>query len=193
MSEDRALSEFLQEFDSRKQKESKKAHLEVQLIEAKRKELRGLRKLLQRFVDMGLVVLDSRIGEPGYAPNATQKFAFYEGESSPTWGPGVSLYFDHPAQVEIAIPNEIDKAKEGCVVMRSVTQHKDRIMLHQQFADMEQAKENLAKFLGKNAVSIERDPRIAMAASRSSVSVIGGRIDPSVLSSAPKEPPKEKD
>ena len=191
MSEDKALDEFLQAFDDRKRKENKRAHLEVQLIERKRRELASIRKLLQRCVDMGLIVSDSRIGEPRFAPNATQNFAYYEGESSPTWGPGISLYFDHPAQVEIAIPNECDQVKHGRVVIRSVTHHKDVMMLHQIFTEPELAKEALAKFLGKNAISINRDPRIALSASRNNpVPTIGGT---GVLSSAPKELPKENE
>lgn len=181
-SEDRALTEFLQAFDERKRKESGRAQLEVQAIERKRKALAPLRAFLQKFVDLGLVVPDSGVGNPGVAPNATMSFTFYESEASPSWAPGVSLYFDHPAEVEISIPNDSEKEKHGVVVIRSVTSHKDRMMLHQKFNTAELAMDALAKFLGKNAISIENDPRKRRAMQSS-------RVDESMLKGAPQEPP----
>lgn len=182
--EDKALSEFLQAFDERKRKESGRAQMEVQAVERKRKSLSPLRTFLQKFVELGLVVQDSRIGTaPGVAPNATVLFSFYESESSPSWAPGVSLYFDHPAEVEISVPNDPDRAKNGMVVIRSVTSHKDRMMLHQKFDTVEQAKDALAKFLGKNAVAIENDPRRRKPSAH--------KADDGVLRSAPNQPPAE--
>lgn len=183
-SEDKSLSEFLQAFDERKRKENGRAQMEVQAIERKRKSLHPLRVFLQKFVDLGLIVPDSGIGNPGVSMGATKPFTFFESESSPTWAPGVSLYFDHPAEVEISIPNESDKEKQGVVVIRSVTSHKDRIMLHQKFTSIEHAKDALAKFLGKNAVAIENDPRKKRVQ-------MNGRADEGVLKNAPTEPPKE--
>lgn len=182
-SEDKALTEFLQAFDERKRKESGRAQLEVQAVERKRKALEPVRSFLQKFVELGLVVPDSGIGNPGVGANATKPFAFYEGEASPSWGPGVSLYFDHPAEVEIAIPNESDKPKQGGMVIRSVTSHKDRMMLHQKFETVQQAKDALAKFLGKNAVAIQNDPRQRRA--------LAGKPSDAVLRAAPVEPPAE--
>lgn len=182
--EDKALSEFLQAFDERKRKESGRAQMEVQAVERKRKALAPLRFFLQKFVELGLIVPDSRVGTtPGVAPNATMLFSFYESEASPYWAPGVSLFFDHPAEVEISVVNEHDRVKLGMVVIRSVTSHKDRLMLHQKFETVEQAKDALAKFLGKNAVAIENDPRRRKLAP--------ARPDEAVLRSAPQEPPEE--
>lgn len=184
--DDKALNEFLNVFEERKRKESTRQLMELQAIEKKRAALMPIRKLLNRFVEMGLVVPDSEIGNPGVSATATKKFSFYEGESSPTWAPGASLYFDNPAQVEIAIPNEADQEKEGVIVIRSVTNHKDRNMLHQKFSSIEAVKEALAKFLGKNAVSIDRDPRTVVRKKQAVP-------DPAVLKGAPNEPPKDKD
>lgn len=182
--EDKALSEFLQAFDERKRKESGRAQMEIQAVERKRKALAPLRNFLQKFVELGLVVPDSRVGTtPGVAPNSTMLFSFYESEASPSWAPGVSLYFDHPAEVEVSVPNEVDRAKQGMVVIRSVTSHKDRMMLHQKFETVEQAKDALAKFLGKNAVAIENDPRKRRP--------VASRPDDAVLRSAPQEPPAD--
>jgi hypothetical protein len=183
-SEDKSLSEFLQAFDERKRKENGRAQMEIQAIERKRKVLNPLRGFLQKFVDLGLVVPDSGVGNPGVAGGAVKPFTFYEAESSPTWAPGVSLYFDHPAEVEISIPNDSDKEKHGVVVIRSVTSHKDRMMLHQKFLSIDHAKDALAKFLGKNAVAIENDPRKKRVQSPP-------KPDESVLKNIPKEPPSD--
>jgi hypothetical protein len=181
--EDKALAEFLLAFDERKRKETGRAQMEVQAVERKRKTLSPLRAFLQKFVELGLVVPDSRVGTaPGVSTNATMSFSFYESESSPSWSPGVSLYFDHPAEVEISIPNDADRPKNGMVVIRSVTSHKDRNVLHQKFETVEQAKDALAKFLGKSAVAIENDPRKRRATSKP---------DEVVLRGAPNEPPAE--
>ena len=182
MAEDKSLAEFLQAFDERKRKENSRAQMELQAIERKRKALAPLRDLLQKFVDLGLVVPDSGIGEAGVAPNAQKSFSFYETESSPSWAPGVSLYFDHPAEVEIAIPNDSQREKDGVVVIRSVTNHRDRLMLHQTFRTVEKAKDALAKFLGKNAISIANDPRSRKAAL--------AKPSAATLKGAPHEPPE---
>lgn len=181
--EDKALAEFLQAFDERKRKEIGRAQMEVQLIKRKRLVLDPLRVFLQKFVELGLVVPDSGIGAPGVSLHATMPFSFYESEASPSWSPGVSLFFDHPAEVEISIPNEGDKAKLGLVVIRSVTSHKDRIMLHQKFDTVDQAKDALAKFLGKSAVAIGNDPRKRKVAT--------DKPNEAVLRSAPQSAPGE--
>lgn len=181
--EDKALGEFLNAFDERKRKETQKAALEIAVIEKKRKVLEPIRGFLQRFNELGLVVPDSESGNPGVPLGLTKKFTVYEGESSPTWAPGVSVFFDHPAQVEISVPNDSDIARHGAVVIRSVTSHKDKAMLHQKFATVGAAKDALARFLGKTAISIETDPR------RRPKPVSMDKPDEALLSSAPKEPP----
>lgn len=181
--EDKSLGEFLNAFDERKRKETQRANLELQLIEKKRKALEPIRKFLQRFNELGLVVPDAEAGGPGVALDSTKRFAVYEGESSPSWAPGVSLFFDHPAQVEISIPNDSDIEKHGAVVIRVVSAHRDKNMLQQKFGNIAAAKDALARFLGKTAISIETDPRRARSTSKP---------DDSVLASAPKEPPESE-
>lgn len=183
MAEDKSLTEFLQAFDERKRKENSRAQMQIQVIERKRKTLAPLRDFLQKFVDLGLIVAHSGVGEPGISAYAQKSFTFYETESSPSWAPGVSLYFDHPAEVEIAISNDSQQEKDGLVVIRSVTNHRDRLMLHQTFRTVDQAKDALAKFLGKNAISIENDPRARKAALT--------KPTMAVMKSAPHEPPED--
>lgn len=178
---DRALSEFLQAFDDKKRKETHRATHELKQIDRKRQQLTPIRELLQQFVEMGLVIASSKQSLPGAEPSSTQKFKFYEGESSPAWGPGVSLFFDHPIEVEIAIPNDLDLAKMGAVVISCVTTHRDKAMLERKFNTIEAAKDVLARFLGKNAISIEHDPRRVQRAER---------VDAHALDGAPNQPPE---
>lgn len=157
--QDKSLNEFLQAYDERKKKASGRAQIEQQLVERKRKALAPIRSFMQKFVDLGLVVSDSRAGTQGVELSSTKPFVFYEKESSPTWAPGMALFFDHPTEVEIAIPNEGDRERLGAIVIRSVSSHKDDAILHQKFTTLDMGKAALAKFLGKNAVSIQNDPR----------------------------------
>ena len=82
---------------------------------------------------------------------------WYEKESSPTWSPGVSLCFDHPAEIEIAVPN--DRDGDGVVIIRVASPHKDELLLNRRFDSMEMACKALAKFIGNNTESLENDPR----------------------------------
>ncbi len=182
MEEDKSLEQFLSAFDDRKKKETQRAMHESRKIAAKRQALQPIRNFLQHFVTMGLIVQHGRAGEPGVGPDEQVKFRFYEGESSPTWSPGVSLYFDHPAEVEIAIPNESQLEEFGPVAIRSVTNHKDRNMLHRKFQSVDAAKDAVARFLGKNAIAIENDPRKRAAASKPAQAE-------SAMDAAPKGPP----
>lgn len=179
-SEDKALKEFLQAFEDRKKKEAQRVSVEMRQVERKRRILAPIKELLDKFVDLGLVVSDARIGAPNVPLNTTQVFSFYEGVSSPAWSPGVSLFLDHPAEIEIAIPNDIDADKMGVVCIRMVSMHKDRQMLEKKFTTVESAKDAIARFLGKNALAIKKDPRKKSSDTTDNV----------VLEKAPNEPPE---
>lgn len=181
MTTDRALNEFLNEFDNKKRRQQQRAAIDEQSIAKKRASLEPIRRLLSKFTEFGIIVSDADRGARGVPADATKQFSYYEGESSPSWYPGVSLFFDHPVPAEIAIPNEHDQAKEGVVVIRLANNHKDQNMLLQRFANLEVAAEVLAKFLGKNALGMAHDPRSSRPRPK--------RVDASVLSSAPAEAP----
>lgn len=157
--EDRALGEFLHAFEEKQKKENQRVSVEMRQIERKGRQLQPIKELLEKFTELGLIVSDSKIGMGGVPLNSTKTFSFYEAPSSPAWAPGVSLFFDHPAEVEIAIPNDIDVEKSGIVIIRTVSLHKDRILFDKKFTTIDMAKDTLARFLGKNAIAITNNPR----------------------------------
>lgn len=126
----------------------------------KKKKIEIIEKFLQKFVDLEVIVNH----KDQYTKNTSslssiepQKFKFYLVDSSKTWSPGISIFFDHPCEVEIAIPNKpID---EGVVVIKVASHHPDSYMLEQKFNNFEGACKALARFLSKNTVKISKDPR----------------------------------
>lgn len=175
--EDRALGEFLHAFEEKQKKENQRVSVEMRQIEKKRRLLMPIKDLLDKFTELGLIVSDSKIGMGGVPLNSTQKFVFYEGPSSPAWAPGVSLFFDHPAEVEIAIPNDIDVEKNGIVIIRTVSLHKDRFLFDKKFTTIDMAKDTLARFLGKNAIAITNNPRKANSSESSSQSEESKKVE----------------
>ena len=159
---DKAMSHFLAAMESTQKKEEKKVLRSDQISHDKSLKLIPVRKLLQRFKEMDLWVrnTDSFGHSPLHAPSTSpQKFEPYENESSPSWAPGVSVFFDHPAAVEIAIPN--DPEKEGVVVIRCSTRHPNSNLFTKKFENMQDACIALSEFLGLNALranSQNRDP-----------------------------------
>jgi hypothetical protein len=134
----------------------RKAASEISSI--KSQKLVPLRKLLLRFVDRGIVV--SHCERDSVASRRpAQAFLVYENESSPRFLPGVSIYFDHPAQVEIAIPNDSDIGTLGEVVICCATPHPDSPMLQGPFRSMRDAALALADFLARNTISIDRSEK----------------------------------
>ena len=151
------LNDFLKEF---KEKEKKKIFLnkEEQAIALKKShKLEPIKMFLQKFVDLGVVVYNAeRYNRNVFhynTDNQEQEFKYYESDSSESWAPGISICFEHPAQVEIAIPN---KPEEGIVIIKVASQHPDYYLLEQKFSSMESACHALAKFLGKNTIKISK-------------------------------------
>lgn len=157
--EDKALGDFFSMFDQKVQSEERRATFDERIIASKKEKLEPVAKFLRRLTAMGLTVRDSDAGIGGIPLASTKKFEFYEAASSPSWAPGVSLFFDHPIQAEIAVPNDMDVEKMGAVVVGIGSRHPDAGMLQQKFKTVEALKETLAKFMAKNTLSIERDPR----------------------------------
>ncbi len=154
--EDKAFQEFLHAFEGRRQKELQKAQYELRQIKRKKVLLLPIKELLQKFVDMSLEVSHTNAGTHNLPLSETTLFSFYEGASSPSWGPGVSLFFDHPAEIEIAIPNPSDIEELGAVVIRVVSAHKDKNFLEKKHLSVEAAKDVIARFLGQNAIAIKK-------------------------------------
>lgn len=124
----------------------------------KSKKLVPIRKLLKQIQDMGLQVQHADRYSDRNANLAPQKFEVFENESSPSFLPGPSLYFNHPAVVEIAIPNEWDTGHPGIVSICCTTYHPEGSLLNGPFRNMDDACIALAEFLARSTVSISSYP-----------------------------------
>ena len=119
-----------------------------------------MEEFLQKFVDLEIVVNNrdqytkNTSGFDGLEP---QKFNFYLVDSSKTWSPGISIFFDHPCEVEIAIPNKVED--DGVVIIKVSSHHPDAYLLEQKFNSFESACKALARFLSKCTVKIGKDSR----------------------------------
>jgi hypothetical protein len=136
---------FFKEFDKTKQEEQRKNQKFAKMSAEKSVTLTPVKDFLRTLSTLGVQMKDGRM------------FQFYERDSSPSWQPGVSLFFDYPAPVEIAIPNNTQK--EGALVIRIAREDPDSIRLQQRFETIEEGLEVLASFLGKHTFQLEIDPR----------------------------------
>lgn len=145
----------VQENEKKKISQSK----EDRIISAeKQKKLLIIEKFLQKFVDLDVWVTHNEVYTKNFKVTETiepQKFSFYYQDSSRPWYPGVSICFNHPATVEIAIPN---KSEEGLIVMKVGTTHPNSYLLEQNFSSYESACEALGRFLSKSTHTIKQDP-----------------------------------
>jgi len=184
MNTDKAFQDFLAAFDEKTRQKSTRETREEQVARKKRDMLEPIALLLERLSRLGLVVEDARSAarQPGFAQGVEARFTVEEGPSAPSWAPGVSLFIDHPAAIEIAIPNESDAFEKGPVVITCATQHPDRGMLVKKHLSVHAAAEALARFLAKNTLRIQNDPR-------SGESRAVGASEPVGEPEAPLEPP----
>lgn len=141
-----------------KQQQSRKAKSNAssqRIKQVKDQQLQPFRKLLKRLVDMRIMVHHCSHHEfPGKPP---QQFSVYENESSETFRPGNSLYFDHPAQVEIAIPTNTEQTKEVVKIM-CASPHPMGGLLQGPFMSARDAAMALSEFISVNTVCIEAMP-----------------------------------
>lgn len=153
-----ALLAFRQAINEQKRRQKRKAHTDGLIRRRKAELLLPVRKLLKKLDSMHLVVNNAERYSTTYTGDdalAPQVFRIYEAESSDSWAPGTSLFFDHPAQVEIAIPNERDQDRLGVVVIRSISRHPDQILLQGPFRTVDTALIALSTFLAKNTARID--------------------------------------
>ena len=124
----------------------------------KKRKLKPIEDFLQKLVDFGVVVYNNSkfLQEDIDAIVKKEPFSYTYIDSSKSWSPGFSLYFEHPAQVEIAIPNSFD---EGAVIIKVSSEHPDAYLLDHSFPSIVSACEALGKFLSKNTVEIMVDPQ----------------------------------
>lgn len=152
-------NEFLKEFEEREQEKTLLNRDEQLIAIKKREKLKPIRDFLQKFVELEIKVRHSdKYGKQFIHNNSLvdeQLFSFYEQDSSNSWAPGISVCFDHPAIVEIAVPN---KPEDGEIVIKVASNHPDAFLLERNFFGIEAACAALAKFIGRNTSSIGKRP-----------------------------------
>lgn len=149
---DSAFKKFLDTLGERNSREQRRKISEQEIINAKDRALIPMRQLLKRLMDLNLIVYNSARFDAGrsFENSAPVSFEVSESESSPRWQPGNSLYLDHPAEIEIAIPNQKDQDELGIVVITCTTDHPEQNLLQGPFRDMTQACEALAEFVARS-------------------------------------------
>lgn len=156
---DEIMSSYLSEVTEKEKKKVQTSQEDRAIAAKKRKILEPVRAFLQKFVDLEVTVYhrDQYTKNTNTFPEP-QKFSFEEIDSSKIWSPGVSILINHPAEIEIAVPNH--PAEDGLVIIKVATHHPDAYILEQKFNNVESACKALAKFLGKGTISIGKNPTI---------------------------------
>ena len=147
---------FLQEYSEQEAQKILSSKEDRKIAQQKKEKLYPIEQFLQKFVDFEVMVnhCDKYTKNPLPAePVEPKLFHWYNRDSSKRWYPGISIFFDHPAQVEIAIPNSYE---EGAVVIKVASHHPDAYILEQRFSNIEFACRALGKFLSKCTISIRQ-------------------------------------
>ncbi len=154
------LQTYLKDYAQREKQKIIHSQEDRIIANEKKKKLAIIEEFLQKFVDLEVIVNN----RDQYTKNVAslegltpQKFKFYLVDSSKAWSPGISIFFDHPCEVEIAIPNKTEE--EGVVIIKVASHHPDAYILEQKYYSMEAACKSLARFLSKNTVKIGKNPR----------------------------------
>jgi len=152
---------FLKEFSELEKKRLQDNQEHRDIAKIKKQQLMHVETFLQKFVDLDIYVRYCSQALTTHfeanQQNTPQKFEFYYADSSKKWSPGVSIFFDHPAQVEIAIPNNTED--DGIVVMHVISNHPYAYLLEQRFDSHNAVFEALAKFLAKCTIKINSPPK----------------------------------
>lgn len=183
------LKSYLNEYNEKEKKKILHSQEDRLIAAQKKKKLAIIEEFLQKFVDLEIYVhhKDQYTKNSASTEHITpQKFQFYLVDSSKSWSPGISILFEHPAEVEIAIPNKPDE--EGVVVIKVASHHPDHYILEQKFQNFESACEALGRFLGKCTVRIAKDPKkyFKEQAAKKSAGAYGDFVN-----NVPDEPPEE--
>lgn len=187
------MHSYLKEYSEKEKRKIIHSQEDRAIAAQKRKKIAIMEEFLQKFVDLEVIVnhrdqyTKNASGFEGLEP---QKFNFYLVDSSKTWSPGVSIFFDHPCEVEIAIPNKPEE--EGVVVIKVASHHPDAYILEQKFYNFESACKALARFLSKGTVKIGKDPRKYVKDIKDSREQASRKSQTEFLNNVPSEPPQEK-
>jgi hypothetical protein len=157
---ERAMLLFNKHVANRDDLAEDRRRVEAEVIAAKSEQLIPLRMLLAQLQDMEVVVNHSDFRDSKAPP---QPLRSEEGPSSPSWGPGPSIFLNHPGTLEIAIPNAQDIEKLGVVVLNLSHKNPHSSLLQGPFQTMGAACEALAEFIALQTVSVGRRPGVAVA------------------------------
>lgn len=153
-----ALDRFNQMVDEREEQTLRQKEEDEAVRMAKSEQLIPLRMLLKSLMDMDLLVRNSAYANPD-APMQPLRMA--EEPSSASYAPGISLRLDHPAVLEIAIPNAPDVPRLGAVVINCAQKHPHGHLFETRFKTVESACDALAEFIALNTVARKRKPQAA--------------------------------
>lgn len=151
------VENFLKNYDAAEKRKIVLTREDQILIERKSKKLEPIREFLSEFARQGVVVrhkdfYNNEIVDKSQVQN--KKFNYYDAETSHSWAPGISIMFDHPAEVEIAIPND---SEDGLLVIKVATYHPYSRLLDRKFNTMEDACRALAAFICESTTSVESE------------------------------------
>lgn len=156
-----AVSEFFRLIQQQNTGVERRRKRDDEIERAKALVLTPVRQLLKALIDAGVVVRHRDSYNPGAVRRpAPEPLKVYEDESSPTWLPGNSIMLDHPAEIEIAVPNDNHVRQEGVIVIRCMTpDHPQESLLRGPFHTVESACMALSKFLAFSTVRVTRQPK----------------------------------
>lgn len=154
------VQSFIKEYTEKEKKKITHSQEDRAIAMQKKKKIAIMEEFLQKFVDLEIIVNHKDKYTKSTTSNENiepQKFQFYLVDSSKAWSPGISIFFDHPCEVEIAIPNK--PLEDGVVIIKVASHHPDSFILEQKFNSFESACKALGRFLSKCTVKINKDPR----------------------------------
>jgi len=135
--------------EERNREKDRQKIADIEISQKKDEELIPVRQLLKQMVDMNILVSNSaRFAGGTKGPDiAPKSFRGSKNKPAPPYLPGNSLYIDHPANLEIAVPNQLDKDTKGVVVIHCSTEHPKKYLLNGPFHTMQEACLALAEFI----------------------------------------------
>jgi hypothetical protein len=177
------LQDFLEAVDDKQKRQHAELSHQARAIARKNRHLIPMRQFLHGLAQCGVHVAHGAMHDPmAMSRHMTpQAFSVQEGESSPLWKPGISLYIDHPAQIEIAISNPDRVKADGLVVITCPDYHPKRYLLQGPFLTVDDAIAALSQFLVATTLRVDRPDHLHEFLARLDALQNEGRSIPGVL------------
>lgn len=153
------LNSFLKDYHQKQETNAQYVKESRLIAEQKQKKLQPVAEFLDKFTELGVKVFhrdtfDTSISSQDF--EKSMSFTYYMATTSKAWEPGISIMIDHPAQIEIAIPND---EKMGLFVLNISTDHPDSLVLKQKFNSLSTLCQALAIFINKNTIAMDVNPQ----------------------------------